>query len=129
MSLLQELKRDSKTLLNTTGATREQLETFLNISGITLGEILYFKNKYNLFVDWLKHQEALNKNLLLVNVSMIEYLVDKYDKGQQYTTSEKIDCYAYDKATNTFIACVNSNGDCFIYEYNNIKELKLDLIY
>lgn len=113
--LLQELKRDSKTLLNTTGATREQLETFLNISGITLGEILYFKNKYNQFVKWLEHHKEIETGLLFVNIAMVNYLIDKHEKGQQYTTSEKMNCYAFDKSNNQYIFCENKNGICRTY--------------
>lgn len=124
--LLQELKQDTTTLLNTTGATREELETFLKVSGMDLGDILYSERKYNLFVEWLQHHEEIETSLIFVNAAMVEYLVDKYSKEQQYTKSEMLDCYAYDKQHNIYYACINSGGDCFIDQYNSLQELQQD---
>lgn len=125
--LLQELSRDTRTLLNNTHATREQLETFLKVSGLDLGDILYRESKYNLFVEWLEAEKP--QELLFVNYSMIEYLVDKYSKEQKYFNSELLDCYAYDPTTQKYYTCLNSGGDCFIDEYNSMEELVQDLYY
>jgi hypothetical protein len=124
--LLQELSRDTRTLLNNTHATREQLETFLKVSGLDLGDILYRQSKYNLFVEWLEAEKP--QELLFVNYSMIEYLVNKYDKGQKYSKGEMLDCYAFDTKTEKYIVCINSNGDCYIYQYDSINELREDFI-
>lgn len=67
-------------------------------------------------------------NLLFVSYAMIEYLVDKYDKEQQYTKGEKLDCYSYDPKTKKYYSCINSNGDCYIYQYDSINELREDFI-
>ena len=122
--LLQELKRDTNTLLNTTGATREQLETFLQVTRTDLSELLYKQSSYNLFKQWINTRKT--KQLLFVSAAMIEYLADKYNKGQQYTKGEMINCYAYDSKTKKYISCINSNGNCFIEEYNSIRELQED---
>ena len=78
----------------------------------------------------IKHQETLNNTestgLLMVSYAMIEYLADKYSKGQRFTKDEKLNCYAYDKKSRKYISCINSNGDCFIDEYNSIRELQED---
>jgi hypothetical protein len=113
--LLQELKRDTTTLLNTTGATREELETFLKVTNTDLGEILYSQSKYNQFVKWLEHHKEIETGLLFVNIAMVNYLIDKHEKGQQYTTSEKMNCYAFDKSNNQYIFCENKNGICRTY--------------
>lgn len=66
-------------------------------------------------------------DLFMVNISMIDYLVDKYNKKQKYTRSEKVNCYAYDEQTKKYISCINRNGDCFIDEYTSLQELQQDL--
>lgn len=123
MSLLQELSRDTQFLLKNTHATREQLEQFLNITGLDLGDILYRQSKCNLFVDWLEHHEKLDKNYLFVNINMLEYLIDKKDKNQPYTNGEMINCYAYDAISEKYFTCVNINEMCELEEYNITKEI------
>lgn len=127
--LLQELLRDTRTLLNTTKATREQLETFLKISGLDLGDLLYSESKYNLFVEWLANQEEIEKDYLFVNIAMLEYLADKFNKKQKYTVGEMLDCYAYNNKTNTYILCLNSCGYCILEHYNSLQELKENIYY
>lgn len=126
MSLLQELQQDTRFLLKYTGASREQMNEFLDTTGLFLSDILYNESKYNLFVEWLENTDKIAKNLLMVNYAMIEYLVDKYSKGQKYTKGEMLDCYAYDPKTRKYYSCINSGGDCFVEEYNNIQELHSD---
>ena len=66
-------------------------------------------------------------DLFMVSIAMIDYLVDKYNKNQKYTKGEKINCYAYDKTTKKYMSFINSNGDCFVDEYNSLTELQQDL--
>jgi hypothetical protein len=128
--LLQELSRDTRTLLNNTHATREQLETFLKVSGLDLGDILYRQSKCELFIDWIASNDELEEDeLLFVTNSMIEYLADKYSKQEKYTNGEMLDCYAYDKSTNTFTLCLNSCGTCILEHYNSLQQLKENIYY
>ena len=126
MSLLQELSRDTRTLLNNTHATREQLETFLKVTGMELWQLLYNKENCNLFTDWIE-TEAKAKNMLFVNIAMIEYLADKCEKDEQYTAGEKLVCYAYDTKANNIVVCSTLHGNYFDYYYNTFKELQEDL--
>ena len=68
----------------------KNLAEFEKVTGLTLGDILYSESKNELFKDWLQRHEELDKNYLFVNYAMIEYLQDKQEKDQQYTTGEKI---------------------------------------
>ena len=110
--LLQELKRDTQTLLNNLNATREQLETFLKVTRTDLGEVLYKQSSYSLLKQWINSKTP--DNILFVSYEMIEYLQDKKLKGQEFTKGEMINCYAYNKETHTYILCVNNNGHCHI---------------
>jgi hypothetical protein len=125
--LLQELSRDTRTLLNNTHATREQMDEFLNTTGLFLNDILYSENKYNMFMDWLKNASKLSRNMLFVNIAMIDYLFDKHEKDEQYTKGEKLVCYAYDPKSNNVVVCNTVYGEYYDYYFNNFTELQQDL--
>ena len=129
MSLLQELIEDTRYLLNTTGATREQLDEFTRVSGIDLGEILYSQSKHNIFMEWLHFSKEVNQKALFLYIAMVEYLEDKEEKQEAFTSGEKINCYAYDKTENKYYLCENEKGYCFIYAFDNLKHLFEELKY
>ena len=123
MSLLQELNLDTNYLLRNTKATQEQLNEFLQITGLDLGDVLYKESKYNLFVDWLKHHEELEEYYLFVNNNMIEYLIDKKHKNQPYSKGELLNIYAYEPRENKYYTCVNINGEIELESYNTTAEI------
>ena len=110
--LLQELKRDTESLLYNLKITREQLETFLKVTRTDLADVLYRKSSYDLLKNWINSKTP--ENVLFVSYETIEYLQDKALKNQQFTKGEMINCYAYNKQTGNYILCVNSSGHCHI---------------
>jgi hypothetical protein len=69
----------------------------------------------------------VNQHALFVNIAMIDYLEDKEEKQEAFTSGEKINCYAYDKKENKYYLCENENGYCFIYGFDNLKYLLEEL--
>lgn len=125
--LLQELQRDTNTLLNNLNATREQLETFLKVSGIDLSEVLYKQSSYNLLKDWIDTQNKLPKDLLFVSIATIDYLFSKHEKAEKYNRGEKLVCYAYDPKANNVVVCNTLYGTYYDYYFDNFTELQQDL--
>lgn len=60
--LYQELYKDTKTLLQTTKATRNDLDIFCENSGLDLSDLLYKKSCYDAFCDYIK-TGVINQNI------------------------------------------------------------------
>ena len=71
----------------------------------------------------------------LATPDFISYLVEKFDKGEQYTEDELINCYCYQNGK--YITCFNVSGDCFIEKFKNFNTVvdyfttdkDLDILY
>lgn len=55
-----------------------------------------------------------------VSRDFINKLVKKYDKGEEYTAAELINCFCCTKE-GIYITCFNESGDCYIEEFRNFN--------
>ncbi len=53
-----------------------------------------------------------------VRKNFINHLIEKFEKKEPYSENEKGLFFAKDK--NRFIACDNTNGDCFVEDFKHL---------